>query len=57
MNMSIPHAAFSDIEDFIETKNLIVLLLKGSLTVALSKNGFKEGSAEECIAFLKENIK
>lgn len=50
------HISYQDVEDFRETRNLIVLFLKGSMTLALHKEGFQEGSAEECITFLKAKI-
>ena len=48
------HLKISDIENHKETKNLIVLFLKGKLTIALSKDGFTEGTAEEMLKFLKK---
>ena len=48
------HLKVSDIENYKETQNLIVLFLKGKLTIALSKDGFTEGTAEEMIKFLKK---
>lgn len=47
---------YEDVEDFRETRNLIVLFLKGSMTLALHKEGFQKGSAEECTDFLKKKI-
>lgn len=45
---------FSDVENYIETRNLIVLLVKGSMTVALDKRGFKEGTKEDFMSLLTE---
>lgn len=45
---------FSDVEDIIETKNLIVLMVKGMMTVTLDKQGFKQGNADECMQYMKE---
>lgn len=45
---------FSSIETFVETKNLIVLFIKGSMTVAFSKEGFIEGSCEEFLLYIKQ---
>ena len=39
--------------DVRETKNLIVLFLKGSQTLTLSKEGFREGTWTECMDYLK----
>lgn len=44
---------FADVEAILETPNLFVLCVKGSLTLAISKTGFTEGSAESCRAYLK----
>lgn len=46
--------AFSQLEGIKETGSTIVLCISGMMTIALSKNGFKEGSAQDCIAFLRE---
>ena len=45
-----------NIEAFVETKNLIVLMLKGCMTVAFDKNGFKEGTPEELLNYLSTLI-
>lgn len=49
-------ASFSDVENMIETNHLIILFLRGSMTVALDKSGFISGNADECINYLKEHI-
>lgn len=51
------HVPFSDIEDMIETKNLIILMVKGMMTVTLDKRGFKQGDVDACIEYLKERLK
>lgn len=48
--------SFSDVEDMVETNHLIVLFIRGSMTVALDKKGFISGNADECIDYLKEHI-
>lgn len=48
--------SFSDVENVVETKNLIVLFIKGSMTVALDKKGFISGNADECMDYLKKHI-
>lgn len=48
--------SFSDVENVVETKNLIILFIKGSMTVALDKKGFISGNADECMNYLKEHI-
>lgn len=46
--------AFSDIEAILETKSLIVLCLTGMMTVPMKKDGFQEGTAEECLTYLRQ---
>ena len=48
--------SFSDIENVVETKNLIVLFIKGSMAVALDKKGFISVTADECMDYLKRHI-
>ena len=48
--------SFSDVENVVETKNLIILFIKGSMTLTLDKKGFISGNADECINYLKEHI-
>lgn len=48
------HVSFSDVEDLFETKNMIVIMLKGRMTVPLAKSGFKAGDTESCLNYLKE---
>lgn len=48
---------FSDVEKYIETQNLIILIVKGSMTLALYKKGFKEGTEEEFKSLLASKIR
>lgn len=48
--------SFSDVENMVETNHLIVLFIRGSMTVVLDKKGFISGNADECINYLKEHI-
>ena len=48
---------FSSIESFVETKKLIVLIIKGSMTIAVSKTGFTEGPYEEFLLYLNKVIR
>lgn len=48
--------SFSDVMKLIETKNLMILMVRGNLSVTLVKNGFIQGDAEGCKAYLKEKI-
>lgn len=41
------------VEGIAETKSLIVLFIKGLMTVSMRKDGFLEGTAEECWFYLK----
>lgn len=45
------------IEKIIESKNFIILCVKGEMTMALKKDSFVEGSKDECMKFLKEKLK
>ena len=48
---------YDRIKKYIETKNLIILLLKGDMTISLKKDSFTKGTEEECKKLLKEKIK
>lgn len=48
--------SFGDVEDVFETKHLIILVVKGSMTVALNKDGFRQGDAEGCLKYLKSKL-
>lgn len=47
------HLSLSDLVDVFETKNLIILEIRTNLFYVLDKNGFIEGSSDECIRYLK----
>ena len=48
---------YSQILKVIESKNLIVLIIRGNLLLALNKNSFSQGSWEECKTFIKQKCK
>lgn len=48
---------FSDVENYTETRNLIVLFIRGSMTLPLVKNGFKEGTKEDFMSLLAGKVK
>lgn len=48
--------SFSDVMKLIETKNLMILLVRGNLAVTLDKRGFVQGDADACRQYLKEKI-
>lgn len=48
---------FSDVESYIQTRNLIVLFIKGSMTLALDKKGFQEGTEKAFLSLLADTIK
>lgn len=50
------HVDYSSLEDLVETENLIVLMFKGSMTIALSKTGFLKGNYRDCLTFLHQII-
>lgn len=49
--------AWSEIEGYLETKNQFILLLHGSRTIALPKNGFGKQSPDACRQYLEERLK
>lgn len=46
--------SFSDVVDVLETPSLIVLCIEGMMTIALDKEGFVEGTAEQCLDELRQ---
>lgn len=50
------HIQFSDVEGYTETKNLIILFIRGSMTLALDKKGFREGTEEAFMSLLADTI-
>lgn len=50
------HISFADAEKVVETKELIVIMIKGAMNISLSKEGFTEGNAEKCMDYLREKI-
>jgi len=46
---------FNLIQSYIETKNLIILMV-GNRTIALHKNGFTKGTYEDFLSYMKERI-
>ncbi|GLB32454.1 hypothetical protein LAD12857_43770 [Lacrimispora amygdalina] len=49
--------SYNHILKYIETKNLIILILDGRMFVPLYKNGFIEGDAESCKRFIDGRIR
>ena len=49
--------SYNHILRYIETKNLIILILEGRMFVPLDKNGFIEGDAESCKRFIDGRIR
>ena len=49
-------ASFEDIADFVESKNLIVLLFKNDATLTLHKGNFVEGNANDCLVYICDKI-
>lgn len=48
--------SFSDVRKLIETENLMIMMIRGNLTVTLDKRGFTQGDADTCRQYLKEKI-
>ena len=51
------HIDFTSVIKILETKKLIVLLLKGNMNIPLSKTAFIEGTWEDCLSYLKTMTK
>ncbi len=49
--------SYNHILRYIETKNLIILIIDGRMFVPLDKNGFIEGDAESCKRFIDDRIR
>lgn len=45
------------VESFTLTKNYIVLMMKGSMTIAINRQGFTKGTEEEFMDYLKNTLK
>ena len=56
-NKNETQISYDKIKKYIETKNLIVLLLEGDMTIALKKDSFVNGTKEECKKVLDEKLK
>ena len=48
---------YDKVKKIIETKNLIVIILKGDMTISLKKDSFVDSTPEECKKFLEEKKK
>lgn len=48
--------AYADAVDLYETSELMVLRLKGRMTVPMKKDSFTQGTAEGCAAFLQKKL-
>lgn len=48
---------YSDVTKLINSKNLILIVLKGGTTFTLSKDGFISGDAVECLQYLKKKVR
>lgn len=56
-NKNTSEVSYNKIKKYIETKNLIVLLLEGDMTIAIKKDSFLNGTEEECKKLLDEKLK
>lgn len=56
-NKNETQVSYDKIKKYIETKNLIVLLVEGDMTIALKKDSFVNGTKEECKKVLDEKLK
>ncbi len=46
------HIPYSRLENVVQTEHLIVLLFKQNMTIALHKDGFVQGNADDCMELL-----
>lgn len=56
-NKNTTEVSYEKIKKYIETKNLIVLLVEGDMTIALKKDAFINGTEEECKKVLDGKLK
>ena len=56
-NKNTTEVSYNKIKKYIETKNLIVLLVEGDMTIALKKDSFANGTEEECKKVLDDKLK
>lgn len=56
-NKNTTEVSYDKIKKYVDTKNLIVLLLKEDTTIALKKDSFVNGTEKECKKILDEKIK
>lgn len=55
-NKNTTEVAYEKVKKYIDTKNLIVLLLEGDMTIALKKDSFINGTEEECKKILDSKL-
>lgn len=56
-NRNASEISYDKIKKYIETKNLIVLLVEGDMTIALKKDSFINGTEQECKKILDSKLK
>ena len=56
-NKNTSEISYDKIKKYIDTKNLIVLLLEGDMTIALKKDSFINGTEQECKKILDSKLK
>ena len=56
-NKSTTEVSYDKVKKYIDTKNLIVLLLEGDMTIALKKDSFVNGTEEDCKKILDDKLK
>jgi len=48
---------YSHIYKIVESKNLLILMIKGSIVLSIKKNGFTQGSWKDCKEFISQKCK
>lgn len=56
-NKNTVEVSYDKVKKYIYTKNLIVLLVEGDMTIALKRDSFVNGTEEECKKVLDEKLK
>ena len=56
-NKNTTEVSYEKVNKYIETTNLIVLLVEGDMTIALKKDSFVDGTEEECKKVLDSKLK
>ena len=51
------HLSLSDMKKVLETPSMIVICFRGNLILPVKKTGFKQGDAEHCLRYLRNQLR